>query len=198
MQLSELSEVTWRLDDHDRELRYLREDLTAERQARHATAREADIHRIEAWRREIRGESRTAASPWASSRRHEPVASSDRSRRSRQPIRRLLRGRIRDVEASELISRNTEALERFRESMDRNTEVLGELASAAREQAQVAKEQAKAVRQQTRSFDRQSDAMRVLVVNLKEHGEKSKYDRDALTGAFTDLAAEIRGWNDGR
>jgi chromosome segregation ATPase len=198
MQPLELSEVTWRLDDHDQELRYLREDLTAERQARHAAAREADIQRIEAWRREIRGESRTAASPQASSRRHEPVASSDRSRRSRQPIRRLLRGRIRDVEASELISRNTDALERFRESMDRHSDAADRHAEAADRHAEAAERLEAAANDEAKAFRHQSDVMRALAANLEAHGEMLDRRGDALLGAFANLAAEIRGWRNER
>ena len=71
-------------------------------------------------------------------------------------------------------------------------------AEIAKEQAAAAREQAKAARDQTRSFQHQSEAMRVLVVELKQHGLQLRYDRDALTGAFADLAAEIRGWKNGR
>jgi chromosome segregation ATPase len=203
MQPSELAETTMWFQDYRREIQDYRgeiqnynrelddliEELIADQQAR---LREPDPasqrllavrEEIAEWRRESARERELA--------RHEPVTSSDRSRGSRHPIRQLLRVQIRDVETSELISRNTEAFERFRESMDTNTAVLRELVTAAREQA-------KAARDQARSFQRQHEAMTVLVVELKQHGELLKYDRDALTGAFADLASEIRGWKNGR
>ena len=203
MQSSGLAEhIAW-LKDYNREMEDLVEELTAERQAR---LREPDAtsQRLLALREEI-AEWRRESDRRRESTGDEPVTSRDRSRRSRQPIRRLLRGRIWDVDASEVISRNTEAFERFRKSMDSNTAVLQELASVAREQAEmakqqaaIAKEQAKAATEQTRSSQRQSEAMRVLVVELKQHGEQLKHDRHALTGAFADVAAEIRGWRNGR
>lgn len=210
MQSLELTETTtWfqdysrELQDHDRELEDLIEELEAEQQAR-LRGPDPTSQRLLALREEIAEWTRESARARELAR-HEPVASSDRSRGGRPPIRQLLRGRIQDVETSELISRNTEAFERFRQSMDSNTAVLQELVSAAKEQAEMAKqqaaaakEQAKGARDQARSFQRQNEAMTVLVVALKQHGEQLKYDRDALTGAFADLATEIRGWSNGR
>lgn len=212
MQSAELSDVPWRLDAHDRELRYLREDLTYERRARLASENDASFQRIQALRREIQGWRREPKPSRTKATRHEPVASSERNRRDERPIRRLLRGRIRGMEIGDLMSRNTEAFERFRESMDGHAEAADRHAEAAKGQTVAAKEQAEAAKrlekvaqeqievakEQARAFHNQSDVMRALVVDLKNHGDQLERDRKALTGSFADLAAEIRSWREER
>jgi hypothetical protein len=92
----------------------------------------------------------------------------------------------------------------MRELIARNNELLGEVREEVRltrEEIRLTREEIRLSREERRQsredFVQNRELTRQLLVEVVEGRERAREHWDAVSGALTDLAAEIRGWRDG-